>query len=107
MSDRWVSDLEARIERLESERRKLLWCVCLGFVMLVGAVAFTGAKVVAAGKASSGTVEAREFLMRDESGQLLFYVGPEGNGAVLIMRDHSGQVTARLPMTAELKPVAR
>jgi hypothetical protein len=50
-------------------------------------------------------VEAREFILHDGSGSVLFHVYPGPEGAVLELRSRDGSVTARLPWEAALVPV--
>jgi hypothetical protein len=110
MADDRIAELEARIRALESERRRgrLQWLgTGLGALALAVLTGF-GALGVARAQSSPAkqTVEAREFIIRDVSGEIAFYVGPEKDGVVLFLRDRNGRVTARLPFTTELIPLS-
>ena len=107
MADQYSAQLEARLRRLEVQLRLSRWGFLVVVAALVAATGFTNVKATGPTRASQATVEAREFVIRDDAGQALFYVGPEKDGVVLLIRDHNGRVTARLPATTEIRPAGQ
>ena len=51
------------------------------------------------------SIEAREFVIRDEAGRTVFYVGREQDEVVLLLRDSQGRVVARLPYVTTVMPL--
>ena len=104
MADEYTAQLEARLRRLEAQQRLSRWGLLVVVAALVAGAGVTKVKATGPTKPSQATVEAREFIIRGDAGQPLFYVGPEKDGVVLLIRDHTGRVTARLPATTEIRP---
>ena len=107
MTQDQVAQLEARVGVLEFERRRDRLVMKLGVVVMA-----IGASIGALGAARTTrvaqTIEARrEFMIRSETGDVLFRVGPEKDGMVLVLRDYTGRVTARLPLKTELSPLTQ
>jgi streptogramin lyase len=103
-----VAGLERRVQALEAERRRWRRSSLASWLVAAVAVAVGAAAYVA--KADDGSagasIEAREFMIKDSAtGELLFYVGPEDDGAVLFLKDRQGRITARLPFKREIVPV--
>ena len=106
MAEDQIAQIEARISAMESERRRYRLSMTLALLSLT-IVSSLGA--FEAGKAERGprTIEGREFIIRGGSGQTLFYVGPEKDGVVLVIRDQTGRITARLPQTPGFVPLSQ
>jgi len=105
MAEDRLQTLEARVAALEAGRRRTVAAtLAWGGAVLLGIAALAqGARAQA--PEPPETVEAREFILHDGSGTVLFHVYPGPEGAVLELRSRDGSVTARLPWEAALVPV--
>ena len=90
-----------RLDRLEHENRQLRWAAV---VLLGGAIAAVGV----AGKLGRGTheVQARRFVLKDESGRVRAVMGPsaDGGGPEIALLNEQGEKLATLGATVEETP---
>ncbi len=88
-------------------RRWRLTAIALGLALLAGLAVNARADLPYPERLRARTVEATEFMLRDDAGRVRARLAMENNIAQLVMLDEHGKVIASLPLRARVTPVGR